>query len=205
MQKRTAIITGITAGAALLVGLGVVVALTATPASETSAPPAAASASPTAPAPTADPTEDAAEPPAEGYDTEAALVFLIEEEKLAHDVYVTLGDLWGSNIFPNIAASETTHQDLVLPLLDERAIADPRSTEVGVFTDPALQALYDELVASGSQSLDDAIEAGIAIEEKDITDLSVAISSEDEADVISVLERLLAGSENHLRSFERLS
>lgn len=148
MQKRTSIITGITAGATLLVGLGVAVALTATPVSETSAPPAAASASPIAPAPTAEPTEDSAEPPADGYDTASALVYLIEEEKLAHDVYVTLGDTWGSNVFANIAGSETTHQELVLPLLDERGITDPRSTEVGVFTDPALQELFDELVTS---------------------------------------------------------
>ena len=44
---------------------------------------------------------------------------------------------------------------------------------------------------------------GILIEEKDIADLTAAIAAEDEADVISVYERLLAGSENHLASFQR--
>ncbi|GAA2032388.1 hypothetical protein GCM10009819_15510 [Agromyces tropicus] len=139
------------------------------------------------------------------YDTAAALAYLIEEEKLAHDVYVTLGDLWGANVFTNITASETTHQELVRPLLDARGIDDPRSDEVGVFTDPELQALYDELVARGSTSLDEAIQVGIAIEQKDLDDLGAAIAAEDEADVVSVLERLYAGSENHLASFERLA
>jgi hypothetical protein len=36
-----------------------------------------------------------------------------------------------------------------------------------------------------------------------LADLAEAIAAEDEADVVRVLERLLAGSENHLRAFER--
>ncbi|MCB0135932.1 MAG: DUF2202 domain-containing protein, partial [Caldilineaceae bacterium] len=36
----------------------------------------------------------------------AALLFMREEEKLAHDVYVTLYDQWGLRVFSNIAASE---------------------------------------------------------------------------------------------------
>ncbi|WP_448811855.1 DUF2202 domain-containing protein [Agromyces bauzanensis] len=203
MKKQAIITTSIVAGAVVLAGAGVAIALTTAP---TEAPDAASTTVATTPAeatPTADtlatPEHDAATP----YDTTTALLFLIEEEKLAHDVYVTLGDQWGSNIFTNIADSETTHQELVAPLLDARGIADPRSTEVGVFTDPDLQALYDDLMARGSTSLAEAIQVGIVIEEKDITDLSAAIAAEDEADVVSVLERLLAGSENHLRSFER--
>ena len=46
-------------------------------------------------------------------DLEAQLLYLIEEEKLAHDVYTVLGDLWGGNVFVNIAASEISHQDAV--------------------------------------------------------------------------------------------
>ena len=67
------------------------------------------------------------------------------------------------------------------------------------------ERLRRQLVARGSTSLDEAIQVGILIEEKDITDLSAAITAEDEADVVSVLERLLPGSENHLRSFQRLA
>ena len=42
-----------------------------------------------------------------------------------------------------------------------------------------------------------------ALSEKDIADLTVAMAAEDEADVISVYDRLLSGSENHLASFQR--
>lgn len=135
--------------------------------------------------------------------TTASLLFMIEEEKLAHDVYVTLGDLWGGKIFANIATSESTHQGQVLTLLDARDLSDPRSSEIGVFTDDTLQALYDDLIAMGSGSRDAAMQVGITIEEKDIADLATAITAEDEPDVIAVYERLISGSENHLAAFER--
>ncbi|MFZ2964742.1 MAG: DUF2202 domain-containing protein [Rhodoglobus sp.] len=196
MNKRNAIIVGIAGAALVLAGVGITVALNAP---QPGVPVPSESAAPVA-EPTISPTPT---PEPEAYDTASSLLFIIEEEKLAYDVYVTLGGLWGSNIFANIAASETTHQELVLPLLEARAIADPRSSEVGVFTDPELQALYDDLIARGSASLAEAMQVGILIEEKDIADLTAAIAAEDEVDVISVYERLLAGSENHLASFQR--
>lgn len=133
---------------------------------------------------------------------EAQLAYLIEEEKLAHDVYTVLGDLWGTQIFTNIAASESTHQDAVAALLPVYGVDDPRATATGVFTDPALQELYDTLVARGSTSAADAIQVGITIEETDIADLTTALENAP-ADVRIVLERLLKGSQNHLSAFER--
>lgn len=209
MGNRTAITAGIVGGAAALaaIGIAVAVAVTGNAGGEIGAAPAPSASSTPSPGETESTSDPEPEPETapEPHDTTAALLHLIEEEKLAHDVYVTLGEQWGSRIFENIAASETVHQTFVAPLLDARAIEDPRSSEVGVFTDPGLQALYDQLIAQGSQSLDAALAVGITIEQMDIADLGSAIEAEDEADVISVLERLLAGSENHLRSFERLA
>ncbi len=196
MNKRTSIIVGVTAGVIALGAAATAVALLANPA------PAPVTVAST-PSQTEVEATASSTPTPEAYDTTASLLYIIEEEKLAHDVYVTMNDLWGSSIFANILDSETTHQSLVLPLLETRGIADPRSAEVGVFANPELQALYDELVSRGSASLDEAIQVGILIEEKDIADLTVAIAAEDEADVISAYERLLAGSENHLASFQR--
>ena len=203
MKQQTIIISGIIAGALALAGVGAAITLSGAPQAVPDAAPATISSTPVEAAPNPGTLATPEPEPPATYDTTATLLFLIEEEKLAHDVYVTLGEQWGTGIFANIAESETTHQGLVAPLLEARGIADPRSAEVGVFTDPELQALYDDLVARGSTSLAEAIQVGIAIEEKDITDLSAAIAAEDDADVVSVLERLLSGSENHLRSFER--
>ncbi|MEZ4737513.1 MAG: DUF2202 domain-containing protein [Caldilineaceae bacterium] len=42
-----------------------------------------------------------------------ALLYMREEEKLAHDVYVTLAEQWQLPIFSNIANSETTHTEAI--------------------------------------------------------------------------------------------
>ena len=43
-----------------------------------------------------------------------SLSFMREEEKLARDVYITLYNKWGVNIFTNISNSEQTHMDAIL-------------------------------------------------------------------------------------------
>jgi hypothetical protein len=135
-------------------------------------------------------------------DESADLLYMREEEKLAHDVYIALYDVWGMNVFQNIAASEQTHTDSVLGLLNSYGLTDPVGNNApGVFVNPDLQALYDQLVASGSQSLVDALRVGAAIEEIDILDLDEAIAQTSLADIVQVYQSLRAGSENHLRSF----
>lgn len=138
-------------------------------------------------------------------DDETALLlsYLIEEEKLAHDVYTILYEEYGSQVFGNILESEATHQDQVLTLLDDFGVEDPRSAELGVFNDPALQELYDDLIAKGMLSETDAFEVGVMIEEKDIADITNQLQNASEANVIETLEKLRSGSENHLRAFNR--
>jgi hypothetical protein len=73
--------------------------------------------------------------------------------------------------------------------------------EVGVFTDPDLQVLYDELVARGSQSLSEAIKAAGALEELDILDLESDLLKTDHADLQQVFNSLMSGLYNHLRAY----
>ncbi|MEJ2601375.1 MAG: DUF2202 domain-containing protein [Anaerolineales bacterium] len=130
------------------------------------------------------------------------LIFMREEEKLARDVYLTLANAWNLNIFQNIASSEQTHSEAVKTLLDRYGLEDPVvNDEVGVFTNPDLQALYDKLAAQGSQSLGEALNVGATIEEIDILDLEDYIAQTDKADIQLVYENLLKGSRNHLRAF----
>lgn len=132
----------------------------------------------------------------------ASLSFMREEEKLAHDVYVTLYNQWGVQVFTNIAASEQTHTDAIATLLARYGLSDPTvGNALGEFTDPALQALYDQLVAQGSLSLADALKVGAAIEEIDILDLEERIAETTHADIKLAYSNLMAGSENHLRAF----
>jgi len=130
------------------------------------------------------------------------ILYMREEEKLARDVYLTLYEQWGLPIFQNIANSEQTHMDAIGTLIDRYSLNDPvAGNDVGAFTDPVLQSLYDDLVAMGNQSLAEALRVGAAIEEIDILDLEKYVAQTDVKNIQRVYESLTRGSRNHLRSF----
>lgn len=132
----------------------------------------------------------------------AGLIWMREEEKLAHDVYTALGDKWNTRIFTNIASAEQTHTDAVKALLDRYDITDPSAgTEAGTFTDPDIQALYTTLVSQGSTSLVDALTVGAAIEDLDIADLQARATTTP--DIALVYANLEKGSRNHMRAFAK--
>lgn len=130
----------------------------------------------------------------------AALLFMREEEKLARDVYNQMFALWGQPVFQNIAASEQTHMDQIKLLLDRYGLTDP-ALAPGQFTDPNLQALYNQLIAQGSISLADALKVGATIEQVDIADLQTRLAKTDNADIQLVYNNLMSASYNHLNAF----
>ncbi len=135
-------------------------------------------------------------------DVEAqGLLYMREEEKLARDVYAALSAKWGIAEFQTISQSEQMHMDSLKTLLDRYGLADPAQAQAGKFTDSALQALYDSLMAQGSQSIAEALKVGGLIEEVDILDLQSRLAQTDNADIQQVYNNLLRGSGNHLRAF----
>lgn len=134
----------------------------------------------------------------------ANLVYLIEEEKLARDVYNFLAATVTSRKFANIAQSEQTHMNLVASLLKTYGITDPTKNEpVGVFKNATLASLYAQLTTSGSASYLAAMQAGVSIETLDIADLKQDIRETSRADIRTVMNALLRASQNHLAAFSR--
>ncbi|MDD2918544.1 DUF2202 domain-containing protein [Rhodoferax sp.] len=134
----------------------------------------------------------------------AALKFMREEEKLAHDVYAALYSLWGANVFYQIALSETTHTEAILALLIKYCIDDPAADNApGEFADPALQTLYNTLITMGQVNLIEGLKVGALIEETDIRDIHEKMAITDENDILKVYTSLLCGSGNHLRAFNK--
>ncbi|MBP8287670.1 MAG: DUF2202 domain-containing protein, partial [Rhodoferax sp.] len=112
-------------------------------------------------------------PTAELSDIECAdLGLMREEEKIARDVYMQLFERWGVMPFGNISGSEQAHMDMVGLLLKRFGVSDAvAGLEVGHFATATMQALHDQLLAQGLQSLEDAVSVGLNIEELDIADL----------------------------------
>ena len=137
-------------------------------------------------------------------DQKEGLSYIIEEEKVARDVYLTLSITWNSRIFENIAKAEQKHMDALATLFSRYEIEEPLTLEdIGVFENADLQTLYDDLVERGNQSLLDALEVGVLIEETDIADLEELLESEIPSDFERTYTNLLRGSEKHLNAFNR--
>ncbi|WNM27018.1 DUF2202 domain-containing protein [Demequina capsici] len=129
-----------------------------------------------------------------------ALAAMVEEEKLAHDLYLTLGDQYDLGAFQAIAVAESRHEASVSALLDAYGLSDPTDGQaVGEFADPSLQSLYDALLAQGLTSQEQALTVGGLVEETDISDLRELAT--DEASVNLVFDHLESASENHLQAF----
>lgn len=133
------------------------------------------------------------------------LTFMREEEKLARDVYMLLGDKHDVRMFDNIARSEKKHMAAVKRLLDIYSVPDPVGADVpGAFKDPILSELYTSLTAQGERSLAEALRVGVVIEKRDISDLKDRIAATDRADLKAVYGNLLRASNKHLQAFTRL-
>ncbi len=132
-------------------------------------------------------------------DTEA-LLFMLEEEKLARDTYEYLDSKWGLIQFVNIKISEQSHMDAIVTLL-EKSKTPYTILPYGEFDDDHLQDYYNQFVESGQLSQANALQIGATIEDLDIVDLQEFIDHVESASVIKVFESLQCGSGNHLRSF----
>ena len=86
------------------------------------------------------------------------LRYMIEEEKLAGDIYETFYDMYGLKVFKNIARSEDRHFNAVIKQADKIGIDTDefQFAPSGAFLDAELQALYDTLLNRLHDRLPDA-------------------------------------------------
>jgi len=135
---------------------------------------------------------------------EKELLYMREEEKMAHDIYSLMYDKWGLRPFYNITGAEERHMSAVKSMIDKYALTDPvKDIKVGAFTNMEIKKLYTGLLEQGNKSAIDALKAGAEVEEVDIKDLMQAIKDTDNKDIKFVYNNLLNASGNHLRAFMR--
>jgi hypothetical protein len=129
--------------------------------------------------------------------------YMLEEEKVARDVYEFLDNKWGLMVFNKIKQSEQQHMDMMAYLLNTNKVSYQLSSERGVFYNEQLQKLYDDLIEKGSQSRQDALEVGKTIEITDINDLEKIRKLTTNSQINEVYSKLIFASNNHLRAFNR--
>ncbi len=136
------------------------------------------------------------------------LFFIYQEEKVARDVYIYLGDSYtDESTFASIQLSEQRHMDAAEQLCInydiDISMIDESELEYGMFYVDYLQELYNTCIGLGDVSLLEALKVGKLIEETDIGTLTETITSMNMPDdVIRTYEILREGSYNHLESYE---
>jgi hypothetical protein len=161
------------------------------------------------------------------YSEQTHLVFMREEEKLARDVYSTLGTMYpDSAIFGNIDDSEQRHTTAVKAMIEKYGYEDPSTNDnVGVYTGEDYGWYFTEkyslLVERASISELEALYVGAFIEELDMMDINqcpqVIVDADngindvsecgriytDNADIQRLYSSLLDGSDSHLEGYVR--
>ncbi|MCJ7766394.1 MAG: DUF2202 domain-containing protein, partial [Thiovulaceae bacterium] len=132
----------------------------------------------------------------------AGLIFMVEEEKVARDLYEYLYAKWDLGIFSNIAKAEQKHMDAVTALLEKYGLDYSATLQTrGSFENKELQSFYDSLIDAGDASIVRALKVGKLIEETDIEYLEGLIAEGTPEDLKTVYKNLLNRSYNHLSAF----
>lgn len=134
----------------------------------------------------------------------AQLQYIVEEEKMARDVYTVLAAQAYNPRFANIARAEQIHMNEAAAILKTYGIWNPTlNRAAGVFYNKTLANLYTTLVAKGKLSVTNAYAVGVLIEETDIADLVKMAKTTTQSDILFMINSLKAGSANHLAAFKR--
>lgn len=142
-------------------------------------------------------------------DQRERLFYIYQEEKVARDVYIYLGNKYkDESTFASIQLAEQRHMDSAQALCEkygiDTSIVNESKKDYGHFEVPTLQDLYDLCIVESGSTLTEALLVGVLVEETDIASLRETIEGEVgdmPADVISTYETLMEGSQNHLESF----
>lgn len=135
-----------------------------------------------------------------------ALFMMIEEEKLARDVYIALGKEYDIKVFNNISDAENRHMEAIECLLAKYNLENPiEDKALGEFSNRKFQDMYESLVIRGRTNITEALKIGASIEDLDIYDLNKLLESRttDNEDLKAVFKELVKGSRNHMRAFTR--
>ncbi|HLS44655.1 MAG TPA: DUF2202 domain-containing protein [Ornithinicoccus sp.] len=134
---------------------------------------------------------------------EETLLFILEEERMARDLYDALGEAHdGLSPFTQIERSEQQHYDAVAKLVTLKDGTLPEEGSPGVYQADGLQTMYDDWLGRGLTSPEAAFQVGVELETADIANLRSTIEEIDDADVDRVMSHLLRASEHHLQAFE---
>jgi len=137
-------------------------------------------------------------------DQKEMLFFIYQGEKVARDIYITLGELYkDENTFAFLQFSGQRHFECTKELCDIYGIETSQIGEesIGKFESIVLQTVYDACIEKGKKSIHDALEVAEFIKSNEIKDLehgSVGMPKH----IVNVYEAIKKRNQRHLDAFQ---
>jgi len=131
---------------------------------------------------------------------QAALLFQIDEERMAGELYRAWGAKWDLVPFAHIPLAEARHETVLRQLATRAGLALPAAVP-GHFASAEVQKRHDDLLPLGLVSADGALRAAAYVEEVDIADLRTLLASTDNAAWQEIAAMLETASGHHLGAF----
>lgn len=91
--------------------------------------------------------------------------------------------------------------DTIESIMEKYNLTIPTDEGTGIFPTEDFATLYQSLVEQGQQSITDALNVGITIENLNIKDLQERTENTDNLEILQAYNNLIQGSENHLTAF----
>ncbi|WP_237702461.1 ferritin-like domain-containing protein [Opitutus terrae] len=132
----------------------------------------------------------------------AELIYAVEEERVARDLYLTAAERWSLRVFERIARSEAQHEAAVTQLAGSVAVTLPVAAR-GVYATPELQKLYTDSLVLVNESEVAALRVGALVEESDIAELRRLAGVATDDGTRAVLAHMEQASTRHLNAFVR--
>jgi hypothetical protein len=126
--------------------------------------------------------------------------YLKEMQKLDSDYYAVIAAQYPrAPILSNLAISSSTLANADYVIYVRYSITDPESDIQGIFSDPKLQQIYNQDLATAAGGLGDAYTAAAQDEDLHIANLVAAMSRTNNQDLIFMYSQQLAEARNNLR------
>ena len=138
------------------------------------------------------------------------LIYLVKLEKMAYEVYTTLGQTYSSMpILGNISEAENRHWKVLQNLFVKYDETDPTLDEngddlaTGLYNDADMEDAYQETIDYGAVSLLQAMETGTIIEQLELDSLNNALGRTTLPDLTTIYTNFISADGAHLTAFEK--
>lgn len=128
-----------------------------------------------------------------------SLFLIVEQKKLAHDVFITLSEHWQKRHLKLLVRVESLHLRAIKRRLKNHDLNSILGNSTGIFNSSKLQKLYWELVNRGQNSVLDAFHVSAFLKEMDIVNLQSVIDASKNTRITNFSQRLMNNSKKHLR------